>query len=122
MNEIKYLNLVARDYEIMLKKNPQRAKDELDFFIDQMNQAITQTKQLQETASDDIQNWAEAIQTVSEVDDANTWLQKLELKMMKRHVDKRYHQSLVYSKQVADVLERLEVISKRLYQIKAFSH
>lgn len=122
MNELKYLNRVALSYKNLIKNNSSKdLSKKIDFYIEQLESAIETAKRLEEINVGEIQEWAETIQTVYEVDDANTIIQKFELWIMKKFVEYKYDRALRYSYTLNGIVENFKQVLVRLNQIKAFS-
>lgn len=122
MNEIKHLNRIARRYENWLESGSSYIRDNISFHVEQLELAIATVKRSLEVTEEEIIGWADAMQAVSEVDDANTWLQKIELKIMTWYVNYKYDKALKYLYDLNSAMEQLCKIASRLKQISFFCH
>lgn len=111
---------LVRKYEIGFEKNSARIFEEKDFHIEQLKIAISNAEEMLNCLGEEIADWAEALQEVYEVDDADTWWKKIELKIMKVYVNHKYSRVLDESKQVGEFCMKLKMFLNRLEILKAF--
>lgn len=120
MNEIKQLNRIAKRYENWLESGFSYSCDNISFHIEQLELAIATSRSSLEVTEEEISDWADAIQELSNVDDANNWLKKIELKIMTWYVNDKYDKALKYLYNLNSAMERVSKIVFRLKQISFF--
>ena len=111
-------------FERLIKKyesGKYRFNNDCDFYIEQLGTAMNATDVGLEMIKGEVQDWAEAIQEVSEIDDADTWLKKIQCYFMMRKCMKQYVKSLEEQEYLIDIKKRLEKILNRFLIFKSYN-
>lgn len=81
------LKTTADRYEVMIEKDMWRILKAREFHIQQLRVSIDAADELLDIVAEEIEEWSETIKEVYSIDDAHTWLDRLQLFLMKKYVN-----------------------------------
>ncbi len=120
MSEARGFLKLAQKYERRMRYCREEMIKNRDVYIPQLRGIIECAVQYLEITYGEMESWANTMQTVFAVDDANTWLQKIELWLMKKFVCYRYSQTIKEADIVETAKRQFESMLNTLEVMNAF--
>ena len=117
-NVIKDLNRSTKKYEKKFQRDFLEIRNEIDFHIQALTDAITYADEALDSIGEEISEWCDILQELYEVDDANTILQKIDLWRLKIIANNRYATVIDEAVAVQNCKERLQKLLNRLLVLK----
>lgn len=118
---------VARGFRRLAKKYERRMEfchenmvNNRDFHITQLREAIGCADQFLDISYGELENWADSIQAVYEVDEFDNIFQRVELVFLKKYVNWMYSRTLKEITIVEDAKKRLQKVLNKLEVLNAF--
>lgn len=118
---------VARGFRRLAKKYERRMEfchesmvNNRDFHITQLREAIGCADQFLDISYGELENWADSIQVVYEVDEFDNVFQRVELVFMKKFVNGMYSRTLKEITITEDAKKRMQSILNKLEVLNAF--
>ena len=99
---------LALKYERLFENDFERIRNQKEFYMNELRGIIEQADDALELESEQIADWGKNIQTVYEVDDANTLWKKFELFLMKLYVNRMYSKAVEETRKLQIGKEKLE--------------
>ena len=115
---IKDLNRITKKYEKKFQRDFLEIRNEIDFHIQALTDAITYADEALDSIVEEISEWCDILQGLYEVDDANTILQKIDLWRLKIIANNRYATVIDEAVAVQNCKERLQKLLNRLLVLK----
>lgn len=109
---------LAKRYEARMKYCHDEMVRNRETYITQLRGVMACVEQSLDISYGELENWADSIQVVYEVDEFDNFFQRVELVFMKMYVNRRYSQTLKEitvteeaKKKLQNVLNKLEVLN-----------
>lgn len=115
----KFLRLAKR-YENRMKNFHDDMMDNRDFHITQMREVMKSIQLSLDVLYKELENWADAIQSVYEVDMFNNIFERIELVFLKKYVNEKYSRTLKKITITEDAKKRLKNVLNKLEVMNAF--
>ena len=119
-NVIKKLNRAVSEYEFMFQENFDEVKENMDFYIGSLKEAIEHTDNAIDKYSTEISDLADIIRKLYLNYEASTIFEKIKLARLKIIANRKYMNLLVLHYEAKRAKERLETLLKRLKLLKCF--
>ncbi len=111
---------LAKKYEMRMEFCHESMVNNRDFHITQLREAIGCADQFLDISYGELENWADSIQVVYEVDEFDNVFQRVELVFMKKFVNWMYSRTLKEITITEDAKKRMQSILNKLEVLNAF--
>ena len=111
---------LANKYERAFQKRFESIREERDYHIEQLKGIIEQANDALKLETEEIEMWADTMQEVYTVDDADTLIKKIQLFFMKKYVNHMYDKALRETRCLELGKEKLQKLLNRLLVLNAF--
>lgn len=111
---------LAKRYETRMEYLHEDMVKNRETYITQLRGVITCVEQSLDISYGELENWADSIQAVYEVDEFDNFFQRVELVFLKKYVNWRYSRTLKEITVTEDAKKRLKNVLNKLEVLNAF--
>lgn len=111
---------LARRYEIRMKYCREAMIEKKDFHITQLREVMKCIERFLDISYEELENWANSIQAVYEVDEFDNIFERIELVFLKRYVNWQYSRTLKEVTITEEAKKRLQKVLNTFELLNAF--